>query len=153
MKTSISIKLSPQEDRELRLIVRRQRAPYQEVVRASLILYLSKGESFSETARKVGVARRIVYKWAKRFLDKGMEGLKDLPRSGRLPRFSPIVTTYLTKLACELPDNENRSLSLWTCAELARTLVRDGIVETISPQTVQRLVESSHLKPWRVHHG
>ncbi len=88
-KTSISIKLTPQEDRELRLIVRRQKAPYREVVRASLILYLSKGESFTETARKVGVARRIVYKWAKRFLSERLEGLKDKHRSWRPARFSP----------------------------------------------------------------
>jgi hypothetical protein len=88
-KTAISIKLTPQEDRELRLIVRRQKAPYQEVVRASIILYLSKGVNPTDTARKVGVARRIVYKWAKRFLDKRMEGLKDRPRSGRPALFSP----------------------------------------------------------------
>ena len=90
MRSSISIKLTPQESRELRLIVRRQKAPYREVVRASIILYLSKGETFSETARKVGVARRIVHKWAKRFVDERMAGLKDRPRSGRPPRFSPL---------------------------------------------------------------
>ena len=44
-----------------------------------------------------------------------------------------------------------RSLSLWTCAELARTLKRDKIVEEISPQSVQRILESQKLKPWRVH--
>ena len=62
------------------------------------------------------------------------------------------MSTYLTKLACELPDDVGRSLSLWTCAELARTLVRDGIVDAISPQSVQRLLQSSKLKPWRVHY-
>ena len=62
------------------------------------------------------------------------------------------MATYLIKLACELPDEANRSLSLWTCAELARTLIRDGTVDTISPQTVQRILYSSKLKPWRVHH-
>ena len=56
------------------------------------------------------------------------------------------------KLACELPDTVDRSLSLWTCAELARTLCRDGIVESISPQSVQRILESRQLKPWRVHY-
>jgi hypothetical protein len=56
------------------------------------------------------------------------------------------------KLACELPDESRRSLSLWTCAELARTLKTEGIVEDISPQTVQRLLQSHKLKPWRVHH-
>ena len=42
--------------------------------------------------------------------------------------FPPEVATHLVKLACELPDAVRRSLSLWTCAELARTLVRDGVV-------------------------
>lgn len=51
-----------------------------------------------------------------------------------------------------MPDKVDRSLSLWTCAELARTLIRDGVVDAISPQTVQRLLASSRLKPWRVHH-
>ena len=63
-----------------------------------------------------------------------------------------MVATQLIKLACELPDRVDRSLSLWTCAELARTAMRDGIVETISPQTVQRILASHKLKPWRVHH-
>jgi len=53
-----------------------------------MILLLSKGESFSEVSRSVGKARRIVYKWANRFLEKRMAGLQDLPRSGRPARFS-----------------------------------------------------------------
>ena len=56
------------------------------------------------------------------------------------------------KLACELPDNVGRSLSTWTCAELARTLRGSGLVETISPQSVQRILASHRLRPWRVHH-
>jgi len=59
---------------------------------------------------------------------------------------------YLVKLACELPELPGRSLSLWTCAELARALGEAGIVERISPQTVQRLLASYQLKPWRVHY-
>ena len=59
---------------------------------------------------------------------------------------------HLVKLACELPDTADRSLSLWTCAELSRTLQRDGIVDKISPQHVQRLLASHRLKPWRVHY-
>ena len=66
--------------------------------------------------------------------------------------FPPIVTTHLVKLACELPDDEARSLSTWTCAELAKALVRDGIVDAISTSSVQRILSSEKLKPWRVHH-
>jgi len=56
------------------------------------------------------------------------------------------------KLACELPDSVGRSLSLWTCAELARKLIENDIVETISPQSVQRILSAFKLKPWRIHH-
>ncbi len=66
--------------------------------------------------------------------------------------FPPIVATHLVKLACELPEDEARSLSPWTCAELARTLIRDRIVDAISPSSVQRILASEKLKPWRVHH-
>jgi hypothetical protein len=55
------------------------------------------------------------------------------------------------KLA-ELPEDEARSLSTWTCAELARTLIRDRIVDAISLSPVQRILASENLKPWRVHH-
>ncbi len=89
MQTNIKIRLTPQEDRLLRLLVRRQKAPYREIVRAKIILLLARGESFSEVARVVGIARRIVYKWANRFGERGLEGLKDLPRSGRPAVFSP----------------------------------------------------------------
>lgn len=63
-----------------------------------------------------------------------------------------MVTTVLVKLACELPDAAGRSLSLWTCAELARTLRSTGHVASISPQTVQRILSSHKLKPWRMHY-
>lgn len=72
--------------------------------------------------------------------------------AGVQPAFPPTVATHLVKLACELPDNHRRSLATWTCAELARALQNDGIVETISPQSVQRILQSHRLKPWRVHH-
>jgi hypothetical protein len=88
-KTSIKITLTPQESCELRLVVRRQRAQHREVVRAQMILLLASGESFAATSQKVGKARRIVYKWAKRFLVARIAGLKDKPRSGRPARFSP----------------------------------------------------------------
>ena len=57
------------------------------------------------------------------------------------------------KRACELPDDVGRSLSVWTCAELARALKDANLIENISPQSVQRILESQKLKlPWRVHH-
>jgi transposase len=65
--------------------------------------------------------------------------------------FPPEVAIHLVKIACERPDDLGRSLSHWDCAELARQLVTDQTVETISPQTVQRILANHKLKPWRKH--
>jgi transposase len=56
---------------------------------------------------------------------------------------------YVVEIACERPDELSRSLSQWDCTEIARQLVRDGVVESISPETVRRILLSLRLKPWR----
>jgi hypothetical protein len=61
------------------------------------------------------------------------------------------VAPHLVRRACELPEQAGRSLSQWDCAELARQLVRDEVVGSISPQTVQRMLAADRLKPWRSH--
>lgn len=55
--------------------------------RARIILCISDGQSVTDTARKVGMARRLVYKWVDRFNHQGLEGLRDKPRPGRKPVF------------------------------------------------------------------
>ena len=49
---------------------------------------------------------------------------------------------HLVKIACERPDEVGRSLSHWDCTALARQLAADAVVESISPQTVQRMLAS-----------
>jgi transposase len=61
------------------------------------------------------------------------------------------VALHLVKIACERPDEHGRSLAFWDCQELARQLVTGGIVTSISPDTVRRILEHHHLKPWRYH--
>jgi len=57
----------------------------------------------------------------------------------------------LVKLACERPDKLGRSLSQWDCLELARQVMENGVVASISPDTVRRILENHKLKPWRKH--
>jgi hypothetical protein len=62
-----------------------------------------------------------------------------------------VVALPLVKMACERPDDRGRSLSFWDCREMARQLVAEGVVPSISPDTVRRVLEHHHLKPWRHH--
>lgn len=58
---------------------------------------------------------------------------------------------YLVKLACEMPDTSGTPVSQWDCVELARKLVVDGVVQSISADTVWRILHHHKLKPWRKH--
>jgi len=74
-----------------------------------------------------------------------------LPDRAASRSFPPEVAMHLVKIACELPDRLGVSLSQWDCRELARQLIADGVVPSISPQTVGRILHSHRLKPWRKH--
>src|SRR6516162_10181514 len=50
--------------------------------RGRIILLLADGVTITDTAATVGISRRFVYKWAQRFLEKGIEGLTDKPGRG-----------------------------------------------------------------------
>ena len=50
--------------------------------RGRIILQLADGVPISHIATMVGISRRFVYKWAKRFLQYGVEGLADKPGRG-----------------------------------------------------------------------
>lgn len=63
--------------------------------------------------------------------------------------FPPVVHQHLVKTACERPEAAGRSLSLWDCKEIARQLIAEGLVESISAETVRRVLARQRIKPWR----
>jgi Winged helix-turn helix len=87
--TPIRIELTPDERSELERIGRAQALAHREVLRAKIVLMLADGRSISSIARDLGQQRRIVCKWGKRFLEKRLRGLDDLPGRGRAASFSP----------------------------------------------------------------
>jgi len=54
-------------------------------------------------------------------------------------------------LACRGPREKGRSLSQWDCSELARQLADEGVVGSISSESVRRILAHHKLKPWRHH--
>ena len=121
------------------------------VRRARAILLLADGHTGVSVAEKVGLSPRHIHKWRQRFLRQGVPGLEDQPRPGPKPKFSPGVALHLVKMACEMPDLRGRSLSQWDCTELARQLEAERVVDSISAQSVRRILNSHRLKPWRHH--
>lgn len=85
----IRIELSAEERAELERIARARVLPHRAVVRAKLILLLADGRSFSGAASDLGQQRRIVRKWAERFVRKRLRGLDDAARTSGPPDWTP----------------------------------------------------------------
>lgn len=92
-RSPFQVELTKPERAKLEEIVRRRTEHADNVERARIILKCASGESVSGIAKQMELDRMTVRKWVKRFVLKRLEGLEDLPRSGRPPDFSPCRRT------------------------------------------------------------
>lgn len=83
------ITLTNSEKTTLGEIARQYTSPYYQVVRAKVILMAARGLRNDQIAAQLSLPRQIASKWRKRFFEERLEGLENLPRSGRPPSFSP----------------------------------------------------------------
>ena len=155
------IELSERQRTILERIVRRQSSSQQQVKRAKLILTMALGQNNQQTARSIGGHRETVQQWRSRWLDavdrltaaeiagvsdkelQAMieEVLMDDPRSGAPVTFSAEQLTQIIAIACSYPAASGRPISHWSAREIAEEAIKRGIVETISPRTVERFLK------------
>ena len=81
-KTSLAIHLTPAERRTLLAWQRATTIPAGLARRGQIILLLADGVPITAIAATVGISRRFIYKWARRFLEQGLAGLADKPGRG-----------------------------------------------------------------------
>jgi hypothetical protein len=119
------------------------------VLRARIALAAADGATNAAIAADLRLHVDTVRKWRRRFAAEGMTGLADRDRPGRPARFSPVQVAQVKALACEPPASVSAPLARWSCPELARHAVTDGIVSTVSASTVRRWLAADALKPWQ----
>ena len=139
------INLTEQEREALRQLTRKHTEKQSIVMRAKIILMADEGEKNQDIAAKLGVRSHVVTTWTKRWLEKSQEPieqrLEDLPRPGAPDTFTPEQLCQMIALACESPQDHGRPITHWTHRELAAELIKQGIVESISPHHLGRLLK------------
>lgn len=143
----MAIRLSKSERENLEAIVRRQRCEARLHRRARMILLAEAGETISSIARKVGTIRLHVHEWLKRFESDRLDGLEDLPRSGRPPEITPLERHQVIAAACLSPKEFGFQRTLWSHAALARAVVSSERVRSISSSAVGRILYEAEIKP------
>ncbi|HHH31492.1 MAG TPA: helix-turn-helix domain-containing protein [Polyangiaceae bacterium] len=135
--------------------------PARLVERSSIILLSADGVSNAQQGRILGVDPQRIRRWRNRWAeaegrlavaawegvsDKDLRALlrdllSDEARPGVPPRFSAEQLTQIIAVACEPPEESGRPVTHWTPKELADEVIKRGIVETISPRHVARVLK------------
>jgi putative transposase len=148
----------------LQRMVQRATSAQRLVKRAQIILEGLKGTSNSSIAQHLQIDYETVRRWRDRWhaaesrlqaieetgkrklLSQAIEVLlTDEQRPGAPATFSFEQFMQIMALACETPISADRPVSSWTPRELADEAVTRGIVERISPRTVERFLKGERV--------
>ena len=148
-----SLTLSEGDRLELEKLLNRHNTPQQIALRAKIIWLADEGNNNREIGRELSISRCMARRWRNRWLELTerlipvIERLQDKERSGTPAKFSMEQVVELFALACSKPEDYGRSISDWTARELAEEIEKQGIVDSISPRHVGRLLEEAQIKP------
>src|SRR3954466_9648646 len=161
--------ISERQQEILHEFSRSRTGPYSLRQRSAIILLAFTGLLNEQIAPQVGLERHQVgvwrCRWAEAFdrlvLVECLEGaqalraairdlLADAARPGAPGKFTAEQLAQIFAVACEPPEKSGRPITHWTQAELADEVTRRGIVASISPRHLGRLLNEADLKPHRI---
>jgi transposase len=152
-ETAVRIVLTGPERKVLQTRVARVRTEQRDVVRAKIVLAAAGQIPNAQIAASLKICEDTVRKWRGRFATGRLDGLKDLPRSGRPRVFGEAVKAEIKALACALPTERDVPLSRWSATELATEAVARKIVnaqdQAPSASTISRWLHGDAIKPWQ----
>jgi transposase len=135
--------------------------------RAKIILLAFEGHGNQEIAAQVGLERKQVGVWRRRWQEAWdaltllecteprklreaiRETLRDAPRSGCPGTFTAEQVTQILAVACEKPERSGRPITHWTYAELRNEVIKRQIVEDISVSRIGDFLREAALQPHR----
>lgn len=100
---------------------------------------LAQGVSQSEVARRLGVHRQSVIRWARQLKRAGLRGLRQVGRAGRKPQLSSLQLQQLERALQRGPEALGYSTGLWTAGRV-RELIESECGVRYHPAHVWRIL-------------
>ena len=141
-----TISLSEEQRSELLALTKKGTASARKLARAHVLLAAGDGAKDATIAATLHIGVSTVERTRKRFVQRGLAAaLSELHRPGAPRKLDGRQEAHLVALACsEPPEGRQR----WTLRLLADRLVELEVVESVSYETVHRLLQKNELKPW-----
>lgn len=134
------IEATEQQRTELLVMKRSLKIEKRYSQRAEVILLSLEGKTLEEIISGTGLSRPIINKWRQRFRAKGVEGLRDAPRSGKPAVVTAEQKAMVIQKACEKPDG---GYTNWSQKRI-------GKIVGISQSKVHKILSQADLKPHKI---
>jgi len=135
-----NIILADVDRQALEAVLRSHKTPQSRALRARIVLKSGDGESVETIAASLGTSTKSVYKWRNRFLESGLDGLFDLPRSGQPKKLTEAKIKEVLQLTVERIPHEATHWSVRLMAKYAG----------ITTWQVRQIWDAADLKPHRI---
>jgi len=139
--------LTHEEKAAIAKLARSRTAAAREVERARIILLASKGKRVPAIAQELELTEITVRAWLKRFNNEGLDGLADLPRSGRPATYSAEQVAEVIAAALSDPQQLGQPFACWTLDRLETYLNEEKKIE-IKRSRIDELLIAEGLR-WR----
>lgn len=126
-------------------IVKKGTHKSRKITRARALLLMGAGKNRLAVQTEAGISTNQYYCLKRRYLAAGLaNALEERPRSGQPPKVTASLEAKITSLACsEAPAGAAR----WTLSLLNDTLVSLRYVETISDETIRKVLKKANSSP------
>ena len=133
------VELSDEEQAELQDLTSKGQQSARKIKRAQILLKADKGWKDKAIIEALNASRTMVERTRKRYVEGGLDkALNEDRRPGAKRKLDGRGEAYLIALACsDAPDDHDH----WALRLLADELVELGIVESISHETVRRVLK------------
>jgi len=136
----LNFELKSTDRQSLEALLRSPKTPQSLVLRARIVLLSGSGQTVESVAASLGSSANTVYKWLNRYKKMGLDGLKDLPRSGQPKKLSAQKVKEVLTLTVERIPREATHWSVRLMAKYAR----------VTTWQVRQIWEAADLKPHRL---
>jgi transposase len=121
------------------------------IKRAQILLLADEGKPDQAIAEVLHVSKTTAYRTRRKFAEKGLDSaLKEGPRPGKARRLDGKQEAFLIATACSEPPEGRK---VWTMKLLADKMVVLEVVDSISDETVRRILKKGGSNPGSVKSG
>lgn len=131
---------------ELQRVLRSRLTPVGLFQRSYMVWNLAAGYSLTEAADFSNIHYTNAHKWMTRYLQRGLDGLEDLQRSGRPPQYREDTRTTILKVATSRPSDLGLPFQTWSLTKLEDYLRHETGFSHLSRETIRRIMLSHGLR-------